>query len=81
MFEQDHNLGLVSLVDESLRRRIIQKLTQTWSTLSLGQLTNLLGMDSSNDLQVEEVEREVMGMVCLLSFTTFLTKKERSSKS
>ncbi|GAA5843121.1 hypothetical protein JCM5353_007204 [Sporobolomyces roseus] len=62
-FTRDHNLGLVSLVDESLRRRIIQKLTMTWSTLSLGQLTNLLGMDGSNDGQVDEVEREVMGMV------------------
>lgn len=60
---QDQNLGLVTLVEQSLRRRIIQKLTQTWSTLSLGQLTNLLGMDEKVESQVEAVESEVLGMV------------------
>lgn len=43
----------------------------TWSTLSLGQLTNLLGMDGSNDGQVDEVEREVMGMVSSFSLSLF----------
>lgn len=56
-------MGLVSLVEQSLRRRIISKLTQTWSTLSLGQLTKLLGMDEKDEAQVEAVEREVLGMV------------------
>ncbi|GAA5962861.1 hypothetical protein JCM3765_005896 [Sporobolomyces pararoseus] len=62
-FTRDHNMGLVSLVEQSLRRRIILKLTQTWSTLSLGQLTKLLGMDEKDEGQVEVVEREVLGMV------------------
>ncbi|GAA5977760.1 hypothetical protein JCM5350_006171 [Sporobolomyces pararoseus] len=62
-FTRDHNMGLVSLVEQSLRRRIISKLTQTWSTLSLGQLTKLLGMDEKDEAQVEAVEREVLGMV------------------
>lgn len=63
--DQDHNLGLVTLVEQSLRRRVIQKLTQTWSTLSLGHLTKLVGMDDKDDAQVAAVESEVLGMVSL----------------
>ncbi|GAA6016135.1 hypothetical protein JCM11491_000678 [Sporobolomyces phaffii] len=63
VFTRDHNLGLVHLVEQSLRRRVIQKLTSTWSTLSLGQLTKLVGMDDRVDAQVEDVEREIARMV------------------
>ncbi|CEQ41007.1 SPOSA6832_02694, partial [Sporobolomyces salmonicolor] len=66
-FVKDLNWGLISLCDTSLRRRLIQKLTDTWMTLSLGQLTAALGMDASDEKQVEDVEREVRGMVSQLS--------------
>ncbi|GAA5900133.1 uncharacterized protein JCM6883_006098 [Sporobolomyces salmoneus] len=80
-FTRDHNLGLVTLVEQSLRRRIIQKLTQTWSTLPLGQLTKLLGMDEKDDAQVGMVEMEVMGMVQAGDlFATISDSDSRASK-
>ncbi|GAA5942099.1 uncharacterized protein JCM15063_002004 [Sporobolomyces koalae] len=62
-FITDHNLGLVVLVEQSLHVRIIQKLTQTWSTLSLSKLTKMLKMDPTDSTQLEQVENQLLTMV------------------
>ncbi|GAA5840470.1 hypothetical protein JCM3766R1_000296 [Sporobolomyces carnicolor] len=81
IFTRDHNLGLVTLVEQSLRRRVIQKLTQTWSALSLGHLTKLVGMDDKDDAQVAAVESEVLGMVQTKDlFATISDSDPRASK-
>ncbi|BGP51205.1 hypothetical protein JCM10450v2_007134 [Rhodotorula kratochvilovae] len=62
-FEKDHNSGLVFLVEQSLRRRQIQKLTETYITLSLGEIATYVGHDAADEAQLKEVEREVREMI------------------
>ncbi|GAA5867398.1 hypothetical protein JCM1840_002124 [Sporobolomyces johnsonii] len=80
-FVKDLNWGLISLCDTSLRRRLIQKLTDTWMTLSLGQLTAALGMDANDERQVEDVEREVRGMIATKEIFATLDAPSSSSSS
>ncbi|BGP19547.1 hypothetical protein JCM10213_000147 [Rhodosporidiobolus nylandii] len=63
VFEKDLNYGLVALCEHSLRQRQIQHLTQTYITQSLGEIAAHVGMDPSDEKQVEEVEEEVRGMI------------------
>ncbi|GAA5825812.1 hypothetical protein JCM3770_006345, partial [Rhodotorula araucariae] len=63
VFEKDLNSGLVFLVEQSLRRRQIQKLTETYITLSLGEIAAYVGHDPADEAQVTELEREVRDMI------------------
>lgn len=63
MLAQDHNLGLVLLVESSLRRRQILNLTETYITLSLGDIAAHVGADPSSEDELKAVEDEIKGMV------------------
>jgi hypothetical protein len=76
---QDFNIGLLALCDASLRRRIIQNVTETYITQSLGELTVAVGMDPGDERQVNEVEAEVRGMVRFLLQRLFLSLLLRDS--
>ncbi|BGP03055.1 hypothetical protein NBRC10513v2_006779 [Rhodotorula toruloides] len=62
-FEKDFNSGLIALCDESLRRRQIQNLTETYITLSLGQIASYVGLDATSERDLEVVKGEVEGMI------------------
>ncbi|BGO95100.1 hypothetical protein NBRC10512_006384 [Rhodotorula toruloides] len=62
-FEKDYNSGLVAFCDESLRRRQIQNLTETYITLSLGQIASYVGLDATSERDLEIVKGEVEGMI------------------
>jgi COP9 signalosome complex subunit 3 len=65
--QQDLNLGLVSLCEDSLRRRQIQNLTETYLTLSLGAICSHVGMDAAAEKDLKEVETEIGEMVSPLA--------------
>ncbi len=52
---QDGNLGLVSLAVEARTKRAIQRLTQTYLTLSLQHIANIADLPSA-----EEAEQHVL---------------------
>lgn len=56
---QDRNFGLVKQVVDSLKRRNIQRLTNTFVTLSLGDIAK-----SGNLLNAKEAESILLRMVC-----------------
>ena len=49
---QDGNLGLVKLVEQSLVKRNIQRLTQTYLTLSLSDIAANVGLPSAEDAEM-----------------------------
>ena len=55
VFQQDHNLGLAKQCLPALRKRVIQRLTQTYLTLSLEDLA-LKG-------KVKDAEEVLLGMI------------------
>lgn len=55
---QDNNLGLVKQAVSSLYKRNIQRLTQTYLTLSLQDIANIVKLNSS-----KEAEMHVLQMV------------------
>ncbi|KAK7338315.1 hypothetical protein VNO77_18921 [Canavalia gladiata] len=57
-FENDNNLGLVKQVVSSLYKRNIQRLTQTYLTLSLQDIANSVQLNSS-----KEAEMHVLQMI------------------
>ncbi|KAL5717699.1 hypothetical protein ACHQM5_010672 [Ranunculus cassubicifolius] len=57
-FESDNNLGLVKQVVSSLSKRNIQRLTQTYLTLSLQDIANRVHLDSA-----KEAELHVLHMI------------------
>ncbi|KDO55655.1 hypothetical protein CISIN_1g0144531mg, partial [Citrus sinensis] len=57
-FESDNNLGLVKQVVSSMYKRNIQRLTQTYLTLSLQDIANTVQLNSS-----KEAEMHVLQMV------------------
>ena len=69
--QQDLNLGLVSLCEDSLRRRQIQNLTETYLTLSLGAICSHVGMDAAAEKDLKEVETEIGEMVSSLEGSIF----------
>ncbi|GAA6043946.1 hypothetical protein JCM8097_000918 [Rhodosporidiobolus ruineniae] len=73
VFERDLNYGLVLLCDESLRRRQIQSLTETYITQSLGEIATYVGLDASDAKVVEAVEEEVRGMIATKQIFATLT--------
>lgn len=59
-FYQDNNLGLVKQVVSSIYKRNIQRLTQTYLTLSLQDIANTVQLNSP-----KEAEMHVLQMVML----------------
>ncbi|KAJ3045357.1 COP9 signalosome complex subunit 3 [Rhizophlyctis rosea] len=57
-FTNHHNFGLIIQCRESLMRRNIQQLTQTYLTLSLADIAKSVGLKST-----EEAERHVLQMI------------------
>ncbi|KAG5527076.1 hypothetical protein RHGRI_028111 [Rhododendron griersonianum] len=57
-FENDHNLGLVKQVVSSMYKRNIQRLTQTYLTLSLQDIANTVQLNSP-----KEAEMHVLQMI------------------
>ncbi|KDO55654.1 hypothetical protein CISIN_1g0144531mg, partial [Citrus sinensis] len=57
-FESDNNLGLVKQVVSSMYKRNIQRLTQTYLTLSLQDIANTVQLNSS-----KEAEMHVLQMI------------------
>ncbi|XAR58264.1 hypothetical protein NMG60_11026696 [Bertholletia excelsa] len=57
-FESDHNLGLVKQVVSSMYKQNIQRLTQTYLTLSLQDIANTVQLNSS-----KEAEMHVLQMI------------------
>lgn len=57
-FESDNNLGLVKQAVSSLYKRNIQRLTQTYLTLSLQDIANIVKLNSS-----KEAEMHVLQMI------------------
>ncbi|KAG6659680.1 hypothetical protein CIPAW_03G052200 [Carya illinoinensis] len=57
-FESDNNLGLVKQVASSMYKRNIQRLTQTYLTLSLQDIANTVQLNSS-----KEAEMHVLQMI------------------
>ncbi|TNY22657.1 hypothetical protein DMC30DRAFT_431592 [Rhodotorula diobovata] len=62
-FEKDHNAGLVYTVERSLRARQVMKLTETFITLSLGEIAAHVGVDPADEAGLREVERAVRDMI------------------
>ncbi|PKU85160.1 COP9 signalosome complex subunit 3 [Dendrobium catenatum] len=60
-FQTDNNLGLVKQVLSSLYKRNIQRLTQTYLTLSLQDIANAVHLNTS-----KEAEMQVLQMVIFL---------------
>lgn len=58
VFPQDNNLGLVKQVISSMYKRNIQRLTQTYLTLSLQDIANSVQLNSA-----KEAEMHVLQMV------------------
>ncbi|GAA5853175.1 hypothetical protein JCM8547_000226 [Rhodosporidiobolus lusitaniae] len=79
VFEKDLNFGLVVYCEQALRRRQIQNLTETYVMLTLGELAANVGNDPSSLEQVEEVEREVRGMIASKELFATLTPPSSSS--
>lgn len=67
---QDNNLGLVKQVVSSMYKRNIQRLTQTYLTLSLQDIANTVQLNSAK----EAAEMHVLQMVILrmLFFRIFM---------
>lgn len=57
-FQADHNLGLAKQCVPALMRRTIRRLTETYLTLSLVQIAELVGLDSAT-----AAERQVREMI------------------
>ncbi|SGZ24019.1 BQ5605_C023g09683 [Microbotryum silenes-dioicae] len=62
-FEEDLNSGLVKRCLASLRRRQIEKLTETYMTLSLGDLCQALGLDRNVEHDLLDVKQELSMMI------------------
>ncbi|GAA5883758.1 hypothetical protein JCM3774_000581 [Rhodotorula dairenensis] len=79
VFARDLNVGLVSLCEDSLRRRQIQNLTETYITLSLGAVCSHVGMDAAAEKDLKEVETEIGEMISSRQIYATLTPPEASS--
>lgn len=62
---QDNNLGLAKQVIASLYKRNIQRLTQTYLTLSLQDIADTVQLDGQ-----KEAELHILQMVSLIFFPT-----------
>ncbi|KAF5746942.1 putative 26S proteasome regulatory subunit S3 [Tripterygium wilfordii] len=55
-FESDNNLGLVKQVVSSMYKRNIQRLTQTYLTLSLQDIANTVQLNSSKEAEIHVLQ-------------------------
>ncbi|KAH7845939.1 hypothetical protein Vadar_007726 [Vaccinium darrowii] len=55
-FEHDHNLGLVKQVVSSMYKRNIQRLTQTYLTLSLQDIANTVQLNSPKEAELHVLQ-------------------------
>ncbi|BGP57863.1 hypothetical protein JCM8202_001783 [Rhodotorula sphaerocarpa] len=62
-FGRDLNFGLVALCEDSLRRRQVQSLTETFVTLTLGEICAQVGLPDAGDATVKDVEEEIVEMI------------------
>jgi COP9 signalosome complex subunit 3 len=67
VLQRENNWGLAKQVQESLYKKIIQRLTQTFLTLSLSDMALRVQLPS-----VVEAEKLVLTMVCSLSLSLSL---------
>lgn len=56
MFSQDKNFGLVKQVVSSLYKRNIQRLTQTYLTLSLQDIADSVQLENSKQAEMHVLE-------------------------
>ncbi|POY74772.1 hypothetical protein BMF94_2248 [Rhodotorula taiwanensis] len=75
-FSRDLNWGLATLCAESLRRRQIMSLTETFVTLTLGQVCSHVGMPEASDANLKEVEEEIVEMIARRQIYATLTPPE-----
>ncbi|GAA5940538.1 hypothetical protein JCM3775_004822 [Rhodotorula graminis] len=81
-FEQDHNAGLVFVVERSLRSRQIVDLTETYMTLSLGEIASHVGVDPQDEQGLRDVEGELRRMIAnRLIFATLSLPSTASSST
>ncbi|ORY73059.1 hypothetical protein BCR35DRAFT_281771 [Leucosporidium creatinivorum] len=62
VFEKDLNTGLLTLCERAFRRRTIQKLTDTYMTLSLEEIAKAVDL-GTDEKGLKEVEEEILGMM------------------
>ncbi|GAA5909678.1 hypothetical protein JCM8208_003844 [Rhodotorula glutinis] len=80
MFEKDHNAGLVYVVERSLRSRQIVDLTETYMTLSLGEIASHVGVNPQDEQGLRDVEGELRRMIAnRLIFATLSPPSTASS--
>ncbi|CAN1725361.1 COP9 signalosome complex subunit 3 [Linum perenne] len=58
-FESDNNLGLVKQVVSSMYKRNIQRLTQTYLTLSLQDIANTVHLNSAKDAEMRVLQMQI----------------------
>ncbi|SCV69620.1 BQ2448_2640 [Microbotryum intermedium] len=63
VFEEDLNSGLVKRCLASLRRRQIEKLTETYMTMSMGDLCQALGLDRIVEHDLLDVRQQLSMMI------------------
>ncbi|GAA5984473.1 hypothetical protein JCM10908_003364 [Rhodotorula pacifica] len=80
-FARDLNVGLVALCEDSLRRRQIQNLTETYITLSLGGICSQVGMDAAAEKDLKEVETEIGEMISTKQLYATLSPPEGTNSS
>lgn len=61
--EQDLNTGLLVLCDQAYLKRSIQKLTETYMTLSVREIARHVGGKGEGVDELKEVERVLLEMV------------------
>ena len=71
VFMADQNMGLVKQVQKSLTKMVIKRLTKTFLTLSLQELANRVGLQSTN-----EVEKILVTMIQEGSIHATISQKD-----
>lgn len=61
---QDNNLGLVKQVVSSMYKRNIQRLTQTYLTLSLQDIANMVQLNSPKEAEMHVLQMVVHNVLC-----------------
>ncbi|KAG8482964.1 hypothetical protein CXB51_022010 [Gossypium anomalum] len=66
-FESDNNLGLVKQVVSSMYKRNIQRLTQTYLTLSLQDIANRVQLNSPKEAEMHVLQMVILDLLMTLS--------------
>ncbi|GAA5853546.1 hypothetical protein JCM9279_001309 [Rhodotorula babjevae] len=80
-FEKDLNAGLVYVVERSLRSRQILDLTETYMTLSLGEIASHVGVNPTDEQGLEDVANELRHMIANRQIFATLSPPSTSSSS